>query len=129
MVWLVGAFRVDVVCGADLHLKRWRQPANDDTTHITNHPTKGLTVLSPLHTDTAAQQAVATEIGDIATAQKPPSTPSSTRSRRCRPPPGFDRAATQAKAMHLNDAGLALMNEFSNIAERVGWPPRLRQHR
>ncbi|WP_235215834.1 hypothetical protein [Mycobacterium kyorinense] len=81
-------------------------------------------MLSPLHTDTAAQQAVATEIGDIATAQKTTINAFLDEVQAMQAHlQGSTGAATQAKAMHLNDAGLALMNEFSNIAERVGVPP------
>lgn len=77
-------------------------------------------MLSPLHTDTAAQQAVATEIGDIATAQKTTINAFLDEVQAMQAHlQGSTGAATQAKAMHLNDAGLALMNEFSSIAERV----------
>lgn len=76
---------------------------------------------APLHTDTAAQQAVGQEIGDIATAQKGTIHAFLDEVQALQASlQGSTGQATQVKAQHLNEVGIALMNEFTSISERVG---------
>lgn len=76
--------------------------------------------MGPLEVDTPVQQAVANEIGDIATAQKATieSFLSEVQALQARFM-GEAGTATQMKANQLHEVGIALMAEFDSISERV----------
>lgn len=77
--------------------------------------------LSPLRTDTAAQQAVANHLGDVSARQFATVNSFLEEVHSLQPHLQGDTAlATQAQAQRLNEAGAALMKELANIAERVG---------
>lgn len=76
---------------------------------------------SPLHADTAVTKAVSEEIGTIAAQQK------STLGAFLEEVQALQASlvgdtgnATQAKAAHLHETGMTLMQQYDSISERVG---------
>jgi uncharacterized protein YukE len=78
-------------------------------------------VATPLRTDTAAQQQVANNLGDISAHQFATINGFLEHVQSLQPHLQGDTAvATQGQAARLNEAGIALMKELAVIGERVG---------
>lgn len=76
---------------------------------------------SPLQTDTAAQAALGQQIGDTATAGRGTVSAFLDEVQALQVAlVGSTGTATQAKAAHLHEAGLALLNELNVVGEKVG---------
>ncbi|MBS1691259.1 MAG: WXG100 family type VII secretion target [Actinobacteria bacterium] len=77
--------------------------------------------LQALNTDTAAQKAVADSIGSTAQAEQATLTSflSEVQALQGRLV-GETGTATQAKAQHLHEVGIQLVNQLNSISERVG---------